>query len=124
MAKTKNNVPLEKIVSKVAALEVPGLILLIAIAATGLTGAAAITAALAALGPGGILGGIATLGVIGLLTNGISEYGVNAIFTGVVKELYLRGESKESIKEKVSKYPVSKSLKLKLFDTLDNIVEN
>ena len=124
MAKTKNNVPLEKIVSKVAALGVPGLILLIAIAATGLPGAAAITAALAALGPGGILGGIATLGVIGLLTNGISEYGVNAIFTGVVKELYLRGESKESIKEKVSKYPVSKSLKLKLFDTLDNIVEN
>ena len=124
MAKTKNNVPLEKIVSKVAALGVPGLILLIAIAATGLTGAAAITAALAALGPGGILGGIATLGVIGLLTNGISEYGVNAIFTGVVKELYLRGESKESIKEKVSKYPVSKSLKLELFDTLDNIVEN
>lgn len=123
MAKTKNNVPLEKIVSKVAALGVPGLILLIAIAATGLTGAAAITAALAALGPGGILGGIATLGVIGLLTNGISKYGVNAIFTGVVKELYLRGESKESIKEKVSKYPVSKSLKLKLFDTLDNIVE-
>ena len=50
MAKTKNNVPLEKIVSKVAALGVPGLILLIAIAATGLTGAAAITAALAALG--------------------------------------------------------------------------
>ena len=85
MAKTKNNVPLEKIVSKVAALGVPGLILLIAIAATGLTGAAAITAALAALGPGGILGCIATLGVIGLLTNGISEYGVNAIFTGVVK---------------------------------------
>lgn len=42
---------MEKIVSKIAALGVPGLVLLIAISATGLTGAAAITSALAALGP-------------------------------------------------------------------------
>ena len=122
MAKTENNIPLDKVVSELAALGVPALIFIIAMAATGLAGAAAITAALAALGPGGIVGGIAFLGVAGLISYGLTEYGVDAILEGVVKELYLQGESKESIKEKVSKYPVSKSLKLKLFDTLDNIV--
>ena len=48
----------------------PGLVLVVAISATGLVGAAAITAALAALGPGGIIGGIVTLGVIGLISGG------------------------------------------------------
>lgn len=43
---------MDKIISKVAALGVPGLILVVAIAASGLSGAAAITVALAALGPG------------------------------------------------------------------------
>lgn len=121
MEKTKNNIPLEKVISEIAALGVPGLIFVIAVSATGLTGAAAITAALAALGPGGIVGGIAFLGVAGLISHGVTEFGVEAIFTGVVKELYLQGESKESIKGKIAKYPISKSLKLKLFDTLDNI---
>ena len=51
---------MDKIVSKVAALGVPGLVLVIAINATGLAGGAAITTALAALGPGGMKGGIAT----------------------------------------------------------------
>lgn len=41
---------MDKIFSKVAALGVPGLVLVIAISATGLAGGAAITTALAALG--------------------------------------------------------------------------
>ncbi len=112
---------MEKIVSKIAALGVPGLVLLIAISATGLTGAAAITSALAALGPFGMLGGIATLGVIGLASQGIVEFGFDSIFTAVVKELYKKGESKESILEKIKRYPVSKVLKRKLREELDKI---
>ena len=119
--KKQIDVPMEQIISKIAALGVPGLIFTIAISATGLTGAAAITAALAALGPGGIVGGIAFLGVAGLISAAIVEYGVDAIFTGVVKELYLQGETKESIKNKIKKYPISKKLKLKLYNTLDEI---
>ena len=112
---------MEKIVSKIAALGVPGLVLLIAISATGLTGAAAITSALAALGPFGMLGGIATLGVIGLASQGIVEFGFDSIFTAVVKELYKKGESKELILEKIKRYPVSKALKRKLREELDKI---
>ena len=77
---------MDKIVSKIAALGVPGLVLTVAIGATGLAGGAAITTALAAIGPGGMIGGLVTLGVIGLISEGISKYGVDAIFSAVVKE--------------------------------------
>ena len=112
---------MEKIVSKVAALGVPGLILIMAMSASGYVGAAAITAALSALGPGGMLGGIAFLGVSGLVAQGITEFGVDAIFVAVVKELYKSGETKGSIREKIQKYPVSKSLKRKLMEALDKL---
>ena len=91
---------MEKIVSKIAALGVPGVVLLVAVSTTGYAGGAAIITALAALGPGGIIGGIATLGVIGLITQGITEYGMEAIFCAVVKELLKQGESKGSILER------------------------
>ena len=112
---------MDKIVSKLAALGVPGLILMITISATGLAGGAAITTALAALGPGGIIGGIATLGVIGLISEGISEFGFSAIFSGVVKQLYRQGETKDSIRKKIQKYPLSKALKRKLNEELDKV---
>lgn len=112
---------MEKIVSKIAALGVPGLVLVIAISATGLSGAAAITAALAALGPFGMLGGIATLGVISLASHGLVEFGFDTIFVAVVKELYKKGECKDSILTKINKYPVSKSLKRKLREELDKV---
>ncbi|WP_394871210.1 hypothetical protein [Clostridium butyricum] len=112
---------MDKIISKVAALGVPGLILIIAISATGLTGAAAITTALAVLGPFGMLGGIATLGVIGLLSQGLADYGFDAIFTGVVKELYKNGETKGGLLAKIDKYPISKALKRKLKEEVEKL---
>ncbi len=110
---------MDKIVSKIVALGVPGLVLLVAIGATGFSGAIAITAALAALGPGGMIGGIATLGVIGLISEGVTKFGLDAIFSAVVIELYKRGETKELIEAKIGKYPVSKDLKRKLRETLE-----
>ena len=112
---------MEKIISKVAALGIPGLILVVAMAATGLSGAAALTAALAALGPGGMIGGIVLLGVAGLVAQGLTEFGFDAIFTGVVKELYKRGETKDTILSKIDNYPVSKSLKRKLKEELEKM---
>ena len=104
---------------KIAALGVPGLVLVTAIGATGLAGGAAITTALAALGPGGMLGGIVTLGIIGLVSEGIAQYGVDAIFSAVVKELYRKGETKEEILQKVNRYPISKDLKRKLKEHIE-----
>ena len=105
---------MEKLVSKLAALGVPGLVLLIAVSTSGLAGGAAVVAALAALGPGGMIGGIVTLGVIGLIVHGLAEYGVEALSCAVIRELLKKGETKESILEKISKYPISKSLKRRL----------
>ena len=71
--------------------------------------------------PGGMIGGIITLGAIGLISEALSEFGFSAVFSGVVKQLYKQGETKSSIQEKVKKYPISKSLKRKLNEELDRL---
>ncbi len=112
---------MDKIVSKIASLGIPGLILLIAIDATGYAGAAAMTAALASIGPGGMLGGIITLGIGVLIVDAISKYGFEAIYRGVIRELYKRGETKESILNNIDKYPISGDLKRKLKEILSKL---
>lgn len=112
---------MDKLISKLAGLGIPALILVIAMGTTGFTGAAAITAGLTALGPFGIIGGIATLGVITLLSQGLAEYGFDAIFTALVREFFKKGETKSSIYAKINKYPVSKSLKRKLKEELEKL---
>lgn len=109
---------MEKLIANLSALGVPGLVLVIAVHASGLAGGAAIVAALAALGPGGMIGGIITLGLLGLLAHELAEHGVDAIFSAVLKSLLEKGESKESILRKVNKYPISQKLKCKLRDQL------
>lgn len=110
---------MEKIVSRIAALGVPGLVLILAIHTTGYAGGAAIITALAAIGPGGILGGIATLGVLGIIVQGITEYGMEAVFSAVIDELIRRGETQQSILYKIDRYPISRSLKRKLLEQVN-----
>lgn len=75
---------MDEVVKKVAALGLPGVILVITMAATGLTGAAAITAALAFLGGiAGMLGGIAVLGLTGLITDALAKLGLEDFLTAV-----------------------------------------
>lgn len=121
MEKKKSLLSIDSVISKVAALGIPGLILTIAIGATGFTGAAALTTALAALGPGGMLGGIAVLGIAGLISESIAKFGFSAIFSGVVKELYKKGETKESILNKVDNYKISSDLKRKLREEIEKL---
>lgn len=99
---------MDKIVSKIVALVVPGLLLFVALSAT------AITTALAAIGPFGILGGIAFLGIIALFSQAITEFGFERIYVQVIKELIKKGETKESILKKIDSYKISKQLKLEL----------
>ena len=58
---------MDEFVERLAGIGVPALVFLIIMSTTGLAGAAAITATLALLGPGGMIGGIITLTVIGAL---------------------------------------------------------
>ena len=116
----KKKVNLNTLVSKVAGLGVPGLVLVIAMSVSGWTGAAAITAALAALGgPLGMLGGVALLGILVMLSNGLSEYGFETVFKGVVKRLHEQGETTDQILVKIDNYPISQSLKRSLREALN-----
>lgn len=114
---------MDKVVSMIVSLGVPGLILLFAIGATGLAGGAAITVSLAAIGPGGMIGGLFTLGVVAIISNAISEFGFEKIFSSVLKELSKRGETKEELIIKIRKYPISKDLKAKLILEISNVME-
>lgn len=115
-------VPFDKVVDKVAALGVPGLVLLIALKVVGFAGAAALTTALATLGgPFGMLGGIAALGILVLISGAITKYGFERILKAVVDSLAKKGKSKEAIKTEIDKYWfVSKDLKLKLKHHVDS----
>lgn len=106
---------MDKIVDKIVALGVPGLVLLVAMAATGWVGAAATTTALAALGgPLGMLGGIAVLILLALISKGLATYGFEKIFVATVRKLHEKDVPKQEIGKKIQSYPISKGLKLKI----------
>ena len=108
---------MDKVVDKIVALGVPGLILLVALNVVGFAGAAAITTALAVLGgPIGMLGGIALLGVLGLIAKAISDYGFERIYRGVVIRMKEQGYSLEQILRKIDGLLISRDLKAKLKD--------
>jgi len=112
--------PLDKLISRLVALGMPGLVLVVAVAATGLAGGAAIVAALATLGgPFGMMGAILLLGLLVLISHALAEYGFEAVFTGVLKGLRGKGLTKKQILEKIDSYPISLGLKLKLREYVD-----
>lgn len=91
-----------QLISSIAGLGIPGLVLLVVMSSTGFAGAAALTSALAAMGgPMGMLGGIAVLGVLSMMAKGLAAYGLDAIFYAVVDELEKRGIHSEDIVEYV-----------------------
>ena len=113
---------MDKVVSKLVALGVPGLVLLVAIALSGVAGGAAIVAALAFLGgPFGMLGGIAMLGLLTLVSDSIAKYGLDQIFRNVVDGLEEKGTSRRQIRKKIDSYPISKGLKRTLHEHLDQL---
>lgn len=115
IVKEKN---MDEIIKKLAALGVPGIVLLTAMSATGYAGGAAMTSALAALGPFGMAGGIVMLGSIALLSDKITEIGFEKVTIMVIKE-QLKTLSKSEMKNKVKKMPITKGMKLKVIDLIE-----
>jgi hypothetical protein len=70
--------------------------------AAGLAGAAAFTAAMVALGPGGMIGGVIILGVVGIVAKVAVDYGYDGIVITVVKE-QLKTKSKDKLWSEISK---------------------
>ena len=120
-------IPLDKVIEKVVALGVPGLVLVIVMATTGLAGGAAIVAALATLGSplGGMMVGLAVLGLLVLISNAIAEYGVEVVANRVIQGLLEKGMSKEEIIKKIDSYWfLSSSLKRKMKDMVNDYQVN
>ena len=106
---------MDEFVERLAGIGVPALVFLIIMSTTGLAGAAAITATLALLGPGGMIGGVITLTVIGAGASVISKYGYSAIITATCKKIMQKDNlTKEQMCEKIDKYPITKGLKEKV----------
>ena len=101
---------MDRIVNTIAGCGVSGIMFMVAISMTGLSGAAAITAALALLGPGGMIGGIVTFLLSCALASTLTEFGFATLFKAVVKKLYKKGETKETIMRKIEKGPWTKKL--------------
>ncbi|MFC5847882.1 hypothetical protein [Deinococcus petrolearius] len=104
---------------KIVGLGLPGLLLLLLIGTSGLAGAAAVTASLALLGgPFGMLGGIAALGILAMISRSVSGYGFENLLRKVVDRLKNQGKSEKDIMEYVNELPVSSDLKQKMRDYL------
>ena len=106
---------MDEFVERLAGIGAPALVFLIIMSTTGLAGAAAITATLALLGPGGMIGGVITLIVIGAGASVISKYGYSAIITATCKKIMQKDNlTREQMCEKIDKYPITKGLKEKV----------
>ncbi len=117
-----SNIPINRVVEIITGLGVPGLVLLVAMSASGWTGAAAITTGLAALGgPLGMLGGITLLGGLVLIASAIPRFGFWEIFKRVLNNLKKQGKTNEEILREIDGYPIAKELKEKLRDYIENM---
>ena len=110
---------MDRIIDKIAALGVPGIALTIVMAKMGFFGAAKLTAALAALGPGGMLGGLITLGIIGLISAAFIQYGTEEIVQAVMIK-QLQTKSLDDTKREVLEMRwISWGLKFRIIGCLD-----
>ena len=107
---------MDEVVRKLSGVGLPAVILLITMATTGLAGAAAITTALAMLGPGGMIGGVVLLGIIGLASDALTKYGLESLLLGIYKERASKGE--KNLIQEINNLPISKELKLVLKDAI------
>jgi hypothetical protein len=111
---------MDEVIRKVVALGLPGILLAIAIATTGFAGGAALTTALAILGgPFGMLGGIALLGIGGLVADAVAKVGIDNFLVAVYSERR-KNESHEQLLYEIRGLLISNDLK----NTLELVVRD
>lgn len=112
---------MDEFVERLAGIGIPAVVFLTVMSMTGFAGAAAITSALSLLGPGGMVGGVITLVVIGAGSSIIAKYGYSAIITATCKKIMQRDNlTKEQMCEKIDHYLITRGLKEKVKATIMN----
>jgi len=66
-----------------------------------------------------MLGGLALLGILVLISNAIATYGAEAVVKKVIANLKKKGMNKEDVLKKMDSYPISMGLKLKAKDYIE-----
>ena len=118
-----DDLPLDKIAEVIAGFGVPGLVLVMFITTSSWSGAAAITSSLAALGPFGMLGGIAAMGVLSFISRALTKYGFEKVFSALLIKLKEDGRTSEDIRSEINVYPISDELKRKLEEFIEEFYE-
>jgi hypothetical protein len=106
-------ISLDEVVQKLASLGLPGIIFIIAIAASSTTAYPAIYALLGLGGPLGLIGGLGVLGLSTIIGDIVTGYGIEAL----LKTVYLKRretETQEYLINEVEGLPISQVLKLNL----------
>ena len=104
------------IISALAAEGIPALILQLAINASGHNGAARLTTALSSIGPGGMRGGLVTLGAIQVGSFFATEALIEMVYIAAVKQMISDGASQEEVYSTIESYNVSTGLKTRLYN--------
>lgn len=110
---------MDEIVKKIAGLGLPGVLIVIAMAASGgVGGSYAIIAALVGLGgPFGLVGGIGVLSLMTLVGEALAGYGIETI----LKSIYAERSKTESVGfllKQIKDLPITEELKIKLKSVL------
>lgn len=118
---------MDKLLSKISAFGIPSIIFIVKMSiakSAGLKGSAIVTSALKSIGPLGMKTGIASLGIIGLVSESFIDFGVEVTVKSVIKEI-LKTKDPEIVKINIDKnFWITKSLKLKIMEYIDLIKED
>ncbi|MEI5992321.1 hypothetical protein A5881_003877 [Enterococcus termitis] len=115
----RRKVDTDEWIARISNVGVPVLVIIVLVNFSSYTGAVAITTSLAFLGgPLGMIGGIGLLAIIGLISQKLTEHGIEKVMMMVVKE-QLKGKTKKKIIETIESYPISKKLKLKVISYVE-----
>ncbi len=118
--KNMQKIPLDTIVSKIAGVGIPALVIVGIASTSGLVGGAAIVGAISTVSGGaGLIPGVVALGLIAVAGQAITVYGSEAVIKEVVKQLKEQGKTDDEIRETIQGYPISTSLKNDVFMLLD-----
>ena len=105
---------MDMIISALTAEGIPALLLRLAITASGQKGGARLTKALSSLGPGGMIGGLITLGVIQAASFLITEETIEWVYTCAIHQMLKDGVSQDEVISRINSYKISSGLSERL----------
>ena len=105
---------MDKIIATIAAEGIPACVLKVALDATGLHGGARLTKALSSIGPGGMFGGLISLGVLQFVSYNLTRDVFERIYIRAVHQMFEDGTPNEDVMTTIDSYSISPELRERL----------